>query len=513
MFDLHDPSAKVLAQARTLPFELRRDPRLPRLAWLMTLGQGAPQLDCGTDIEVGADWFFEGAWAGPFAEGDFWQTSCFGTGGRVTRDGVLFTPPDHFLDRLCLYQTSDGVLVSNSLPFVLERAGRSLRHDISDYFERFADVRFGLDHGCTELPLAGGGYVTLWAWHHLLVKSDLSVVLRKKTRTAPLESFEAYEDYLLKELAAVFDNASDPSRQEQRYLPLSTLSRGYDSTAVTALAVEQGCSEALIFPKSRAKFGRPARDDSGAEAASALGVIALPRDRLAYRNRNDLPEIETMGAGSEFSSVKDDLSGRVLLTGHMGDTIWDRIPTAVARDLALGRLGGHNKTELRLASGFIHVPVPYLGGCDQPDIVKISQSEEMKPWSMGTLYDRPICRRIAEERGIPRHVFGQSKRATGVFFRDEGIRATMAPRSYADYTVYRRAVRPLPGWRVRLTDRWCAAKRVINSVLSRGTHGLSRLTGRRLRAPLLSDDPGLNGEEAFLFQWATARLKQRYRKR
>ncbi len=513
MVDLSPLPVRALPQEQESPFEVRRNAALPRLAWLADLSHGQIVLECGPDVEIGPDWFFEGAWAGPFSDGKFLNRPCFGTGARATPQGLLFTPPDHVLDRLCLYQTPSSVLISNSLPFVLERAGRSLRTDICDYFERFADVRFGLDHARTELPLDGGGAVVLWAWHQLLVGPDLSLNLRKKSRMVPLGSFDDYEAYLLSQISAVFDNAADPARVARRYLPLTTLSRGYDSTAVSALAAEQGCRDAVIFPQSRARFARPARDDSGAEAAKALGLRALSRDRLGYRQSEDLPEIETMGAGSEFSSVRDDLAGRVLLTGHMGDTIWDRVPTAVARDLALERLGGHNKTELRLASGFIHLPVAYFGCCDQPDIVALSQSKEMAPWSLGTLYDRPICRRIAEERGVPREAFGFAKRATGVFFRDEGLRATMAPSSYADYSQFRYSVRPLPLWRVRMTDRWFAGVRVINSALSRATHLLSRFAGRRLTPPAFSGEPGVSGEEAFLFQWAVTRLKARYRLR
>ena len=34
----------------------------------------------------------------------------------------------------------------------------------------------------------------------------------------------------------------------------------------------------------------------------------------------------------------------------------------------------------------------------------------MKPWSVAKSYDRPIARRIAEEAGVPRHLFGQVKK-------------------------------------------------------------------------------------------------------
>jgi hypothetical protein len=38
----------------------------------------------------------------------------------------------------------------------------------------------------------------------------------------------------------------------------------------------------------------------------------------------------------------------------------------------------------------------------------------MRQWSIGGEYDRPIARRLAEEAGVPRHLFGQTKLATVV---------------------------------------------------------------------------------------------------
>jgi hypothetical protein len=45
-------------------------------------------------------------------------------------------------------------------------------------------------------------------------------------------------------------------------------------------------------------------------------------------------------------------------------------------------------------------------------VIRISGMEEMLPFSLGTVYDRPICRRIVEEAGIPRSWFGSWKNAT-----------------------------------------------------------------------------------------------------
>ena len=44
----------------------------------------------------------------------------------------------------------------------------------------------------------------------------------------------------------------------------------------------------------------------------------------------------------------------------------------------------------------------------------ITTSAEMRPWSIGGDYDRPIPRRALEEAGVPRELFGQIKYAGAV---------------------------------------------------------------------------------------------------
>ena len=73
-------------------------------------------------------------------------------------------------------------------------------------------------------------------------------------------------------------------------------------------------------------------------------------------------------------------------------------------------LGGHGFSEFRLVVGFIQLPFPYLGARQMQDILEITESSEMDPWRLGNGYDRPISRRIAEEAGVPRQLFGQSNR-------------------------------------------------------------------------------------------------------
>src|SRR2546430_15465812 len=52
-----------------------------------------------------------------------------------------------------------------------------------------------------------------------------------------------------------------------------------------------------------------------------------------------------------------------------------------------------------------------------------------RSWPRG--HSRPICRRIVEEAGLPRHSFGIGKRAASVLLFDEKF---LSPGSLADYT-------------------------------------------------------------------------------
>jgi hypothetical protein len=50
------------------------------------------------------------------------------------------------------------------------------------------------------------------------------------------------------------------------------------------------------------------------------------------------------------------------------------------------------------------------------DILRITESPELRPWGLENTYDRPIPRRIAEQAGVPRDLFGQVKTASVVLF-------------------------------------------------------------------------------------------------
>jgi hypothetical protein len=81
--------------------------------------------------------------------------------------------------------------------------------------------------------------------------------------------------------------------------------------------------------------------------------------------------------------------------------------------------------------------VPFFGCLNYPDIWNISNSEEMSPWSVGGNYDRPIARRLVEEKGIDRNSFGREKLAITTSVSGSTIhemKGNMTPQSFESFT-------------------------------------------------------------------------------
>jgi hypothetical protein len=192
----------------------------------------------------------------------------------------------------------------------------------------------------------------------------------------------------------------------------------------------------------------------------------------------------------------------MLCTGYHGDKVWSRDPGAeyLGGDLRRGDVSGLPLSEARLVAGTIHVAVPFLGARSIGDLVGISNSPEMAPWSVGGDYDRPIPRRLAEQSGVPRDAFGVRKRAV---VRTHA--APISPSLRSDFFEWledsygmRRAEYAL---RARLSSwKWFVARAV--------QHLGSLLDVRREDVGLWTLLP-TGHPESLLFKWANDRLSQK----
>jgi len=478
---------------------------LPRLAWCVRLRRrGAVRVLHGADVETGDGWFCEGAWSGEFAEAGFESASLMGSGGKLGERGLLLASPSHTMERLYVLRCGDEILASNSCAFLLAQAGDGPDPGYLFYSADLASVIHGIDRYVRTVPTRSGRRIRMYCYCNLLIGPDLRLFECRKPAVRAFADFADYKRFLDATVTAIAANATDP-RRKVRYAPVVTISTGYDSPATAVLARAVGCAEAVTFRRSRAKADGD-RDDCGAGIGAILGLRVAVYDRLDYLTQTGFPEAE--GGISEFLSLAPALDRRLLFTGFNG-TIWERCRKP---DVVLRRTvdSGNNLGELRLRKGFVHVAVPYLGCASYPSIYRISNSEEMRPWMLGCRYDKPIPRRIAEEAGVPREMFGMEKKAAAVAAHLEGFDRVMTGESFQDFARFVEA-RQTVGLALRI---WADhARRELALLWNRMTAVAPKRLAKLLALPVTPafiPRPGSWGAYTLLFHWSMEKLLPRY---
>jgi len=312
----------------------------------------------------------------------------------------------------------------------LTRAGETLDLAYPDYFREFLDYfRAGIRITRKPMLLGSGRAAYLHDCCNVVAASDLSVRRVEKPVPAPFQSYEEYADFLATSAERVAANAADPARTPA-YHPVAALSQGYDSVAVAALASRANCRHALTFRRS----GPALAPDSGAEVARCLGMDVKEFDRMDYTSLPGLPEAEFYPnvrlAAKAFTLWAADLTGSLFFNGQGGEDYWGRnAGMPLLQEPSATTMSGSNLTEFRLRTGFIFFPLACSGAIHAPALARLSRSRELAPWSVGGRYDRPIARRLAEERGVPRELFGKRKVGGGPTIGTLGL----SPASEADF--------------------------------------------------------------------------------
>jgi hypothetical protein len=186
-------------------------------------------------------------------------------------------------------------------------------------------------------------------------------------------------------------------------------------------------------------------------------------------------------------------------------------------------MSGTALTEYRLWAGFLHCPIAFFGARSAAAIKAISNSAEMKPWDVGGRYNRPICRRVVEQAGVPREVFGAHKRFASRWFATQPDYLTpTSSRRFLSWLGEQRGYLlrrgQLPPLRSKLLDRWrFTALHAIRALLIR-TPGYQRYW--RYRGPFLfianldmdgaPKMPPLFGFRRRVMPWAVEEAKSRY---
>ena len=484
-------------------------PNLPALAWAVHLsaGNGIANVHHGPWVETGADYFIEGAWAGDIALAEFDSSTVMGSGGKAMDDNLILVTPNHTLDRLFSCRVGGEFFASNSLPFILSLTDSSLDTRFLFYDSYMASIGSGIDRFIRKIPTAMGSEISIHYFCHLVVSSDLNIAERPKPRWPEFLNYDDYVSFLRAQISLINENATDSSRKA-KFTPVATISSGYDSSACAVLACEVGCQIGLTIRESRSGIG----SDSGEDIGRQLGMDVRVVDRLAYRLSRDFPEAECAGGPSEFSSFDTELASKTVFVGFHGDKVWDRVgkpSTTIVR----GDVSGFGLTELRLRLGFVIMAVPFIGCTSHPSIHKISNSDEMLPWTLGKDYDRPIPRRIVESRGVPRSSFGIRKRATGVYVTEEGLENTLSPNSLLEFSEFCNTY-----WTRRFEYQSFLINQIkgIRRQSDRVARVLRRVSGRHIEFKLpiprrlqeLSN--GYAGKHALLFHWGVSKMIDRY---
>lgn len=339
------------------------------------------------------------------------------------------------------------------MAFLLEFNDLSLDKNIFTYEEILGSVLYGRKGWDYELPCMHSKTIIIHRSEKIVVTNDLKV--SKEEYDSGLH-FENYTDYISKVrsiLKSLVNNAQDNQRKH-KYGLISTISTGYDATATSALAHEQGCNEVITFKE-------PAHD-RGDNIARELGyehVYVVDAKEFMKSDQDLEAEVCCTGnvGGANFSAFESITSGKLIFMGFRGDTMWDRINPYVNNDMNLSRHGFLYDTclhdyEFCYRTNSVIIPLPMIGFDKWGEVSAISNSAEMKNWSINDDYDRPIPRRVVEEKGVRRDAFGNKKQGAGTsyhFNTYESLKGKMSPRSFKKLDDYKQELH-INRWRLFL---------------------------------------------------------------
>jgi hypothetical protein len=494
-------------------------PTLPRLSWClrMAAGRGEADLWHGPWVATRPGFFAEGIWNGDYGSDAIDEAILMGSGGRAHAGRLVLASPSHTLEPLYTLRTRESLLVSNSLVFLLCRAGDAPQPASLRYQVLLAATTNGL-HGYPRfLPTSSGRRIRVYNYCNLSVGPSLDVMEAPKPAAPSFARFDDYRGFLADTIGAMLRNARD-ARRSVAYAPIVTLSAGFDSPACAVFARENGCREAVTFVRGR---GEPdgSTGDSGIPIAACLGMTPVALDRTDYLGLSGHPEAEFFGSpsGAMLSPIAERLEARVVFTGFQG-AVWNRRLDRGYDRLVRTDPSGNAMGEFRLRVGWIHLPVPFIGSTSYLSINRISRSAEMRPWRRGGPYDKPIPARISESAGIDRSLFGQKKRAVAVVPTTEGgYHRWLTAGSERDFSAFC-ASHSGPGLSAR--HRALDALRRITALHARVNHGIERRLVRHwgvdVALPwLIPRDHRLSSHApidmaALLFQWSVEKLTPRY---
>ncbi|MDP2028661.1 MAG: hypothetical protein Q8K12_03380 [Thiobacillus sp.] len=429
-----------------MKFSYQLIPQLSPLAWVARVLPDTSTISVshGRFVETHPHFFVEGAWAGDFEAGRLHDAdTVFGSGGDLAEACATFVSCTATTDFLYHGDDSGNFVIANSLPLLLAVLGDALQPGCADYSRINHSILGGIREYRSPIPTLKG-HVSRVMHSNVQFGPD-GIALVEKPLPPRFRQFGEYRDFMRNRIEALFANARHPARQKPMRI-FSTQSKGYDSTAVNALAAPFRIDQVFTSPQSKERrsfyLGDKASlpSDDGAPVGEALGFACTPIDRLGFRENLVNEHLYWAGLDNNqdlnLHGIQSYISQpTLLLTGNLGE-IWytseaigpARLPT-VNDELIRWDQAGHGLSEVRLAAGMVQVAAPFIGARNRRDILDITKDAAMDEFRLGGGYDRPIARRIAEEAGVPRGMFGQTKLASIVHMPTPNVPVTPALRA------------------------------------------------------------------------------------
>jgi hypothetical protein len=474
---------------------------LPPLAWIAVHKKGSEILNvvAGKHVSSQEGIFWEGVNVCP---GDPRKISTHHlslvTGGMSESNSAVFFTPGHPLDRLFFSEIEGSFYISNSLPFLLAESRNELSPDYLHYAFHFRMMVENIQ----TMPSRHGA-IGILTRANIRIDENNAISVEQKEHPPGFSCFDSYiariNEWLHDLKEALYH------RCNEKYRPITTISSGYDSPAVSVLVKGIGVVEALTIEDSR-QGGANSTDDSGTEIAERLGLTTIGISRSAYRRHGFEAEVVFNFGGNPddlpFYAFKDRLAGTVVFNGVHGDTVWNRV-TANRQWRRLDACGA-SMQEFRLRTGFIHAPLPFFGCDAQASIIAISQSEQMENWTLWNGYDRPIPRRIVEGAGVGRELFGVKKRAITVAVGIDGADYIKPKDFHTSSELKRRLIDHLN--RNRSARLWF--KMLLGNIIHSSIHGVYQAFHAIKRRRNAAGDAGQSVRKAA----NKANLKTRYDK-
>jgi len=413
----------------TYKIEYIADDTLPSLGWLaiVDLGKKTLRIIHGRYVECRNDWLVEGIWDGDFQEGNFHKTEIFfGSGIRKDNEKFYFVTSCALMDRILYCKDQNRLMFSNSLLLLLGFTDAGLDEMHSYQSEAVSVLDNGIEGYDRKFRVLHPRIQNFYqVFYENIVFQDGKLHFELKPITSlNINSFDVYYRLLLNTLKELKNNY----KSNQRHIPIqpfTTISSGYDSTAVSALVRKIGVRE--CFSGNRLDgFLLKSKNEKGRKLAEKLGYLvnemstkrsSISEDELYFLATNYLKFSKSVWSEISLHSMVKKIEGlkqaALVFTGYRGGSMWDvNLKRKYQEGLlkGFGAISGLNLTEIRLKTGFFTASIPYFYSRCIKDIVAISNSKEMENWKMGNKYDRPIARRIVEEAGVDRHLFGMQKR-------------------------------------------------------------------------------------------------------